>query len=132
MWYQWYLYFCACMCSFEVTSVARNSRAPSSSTVFYLIEKFHLIIFFIKIACIRLVRHFFEKQGKQKPISSRTAHFLHNDSKISKIGRLQPLFKVLFVSIAYQLIVDACGAFYAQSIVQTLFAASLVQTKKSD
>ena len=57
-WIQWCLYFCASMCGLEVTGVAQHTRAPSLSAVFYLIEKFYLIIF-IKMAFIRLVRPFF-------------------------------------------------------------------------
>ena len=56
-WIQWCLYFCASMCGLEVTGVPRHSRAPSLSAVFYLIEKFYLIIF-LKMAFIRLVRPF--------------------------------------------------------------------------
>ena len=44
-WIQWCLYFCASMCGLEVTGVAQHTRAPSLSAVFYLIEKFYLMIF---------------------------------------------------------------------------------------
>ena len=43
---QWCLYFCSSMCGLEVRRVARYSRAPSFSAVFYRIEIFYLIIFY--------------------------------------------------------------------------------------
>ena len=42
----WYLYFYSSMCGLEVRRVARYSRAPSFSAVFYRIEIFYLIIFY--------------------------------------------------------------------------------------
>ena len=43
---QWCLYFFSSMCGLEVRRVARYSRAPSFSAVFYRIEIFYLIIFY--------------------------------------------------------------------------------------